>query len=158
MDGNNTPGTLDEELDEETRSAQSSLGCGENPGWDHEGGHESRDDDGTATTNKLAEVPNDSTANTGTSLHENRGTRSSRVVELLLLQHEGGVRVLRSVRVVVEPSHEETTVNTHLPLGDEHLLAVCPESTRCGRLLALGAGFKELLGLGEEDTNDTDGN
>lgn len=158
MNGNDTPSSLDEELNEETRSAQSPLGRGENPGWDHEGGHESRDDDGTATTNKLAEVTNDGTTNTGTSLHENRGTRSSRVVEFLLRQHEGGVGVLRSVRVVVEPSHEETTVNAHLPLSDKHLLAVCPESTGGRRLLALGAGFEELLGLGEEDTNDTDGN
>jgi hypothetical protein len=62
------------------------------------------------------------------------------------------------VRVVVEPGHEETAVNTHLPFSDEHLLAVCPEGTGSGRLLALGAGFEELLGLGEEDTNDTDGN
>jgi hypothetical protein len=60
------------------------------------------------------------------------------------------------VGVVVEPGHENAAVDAHLPLGEKHLLAVLPESTGRRRFLALGAGFEELLGLGEEDTDDAD--
>lgn len=61
--------------------------------------------------------------------------------------------------VVVEPGHEDDAVDTHLPLGPEHLLTVSPEGAGRRGGLAIGLCLEELLGLGEEDTNeaDTDG-
>ena len=102
VDGNDSPGTLDEELDHETRCGQTTLGSGENPGRDKAAGDESSADDHAATTEPLRSVSEDSTANTGTSLHENRGASGTGGAEMLLLLHEGGVAVLASVGVVVE--------------------------------------------------------
>lgn len=58
--------------------------------------------------------------------------------------------------VVVEPRHEDAAVDAHLPLGEKHLLAVLPESTGSRRFLTLGAGFEELLRLGEKHADNTD--
>jgi hypothetical protein len=65
---------------------------------------------------------------------------------------------LGGVGEVVEPSHEDSAVNTHLPLGPNHLLAVAPESTGGGGGgLPRLAGFEELLRLGEGNADETDG-
>jgi hypothetical protein len=61
------------------------------------------------------------------------------------------------VGVVVEPGHKDAAVDAHLPLGEKHLLTVLPESTGRRRFLALGTGFEELLRLGEENADNTDG-
>lgn len=60
------------------------------------------------------------------------------------------------MRVVVEPGHEEDTVDAHLPLGAEHGAAFLPEGARTCRLLAGLLGVDEDLGFGEAETNETD--
>ena len=96
--------------------------------------------------------------NTSSDLHDNRRPCCSRVVKLLLRQHEGCVAILAGVAVVVEPGHEDDAVHTHLPLRSEHDASFPPERVRRGRLPARGLGFEELLGLGETDANKTDTN
>ena len=102
VDGNDSPGTLDEELDHETRCGQTTLGSGENPGRDEAAGDESSADDHAATTEPLRSVSENGTTDAGASLHENRGASGTGGAEMLLLLHEGGVAVLAGVGVVVE--------------------------------------------------------
>ena len=156
VDGNDTPGTLDEELDHEAGSRETALGGGEDPGGNEESRHESSADNGATTTEPLRDVTEDSTTNTGTSLHEDGSASGTGGAEVLLLLHEGGVGVLAGVGVEVEPSHEEDAVDDHAPLSLQHDLGLGPESTRSlVLLLAQLLCLDELLGLGEANTDKT---
>lgn len=158
VDGNDTPGTLNKELHEEARGAEAALTLGEDPGGNEDTSHEGGDDDGASAADELTGVSDDGATDAGANLHDNGSARSTGVLKLLLGDHEGGVRVLGGVGEVVEPSHEDSAVNTHLPLGPNHLLAVAPESTGGGGGgLPRLAGFEELLRLGEGNADETDG-
>lgn len=158
VDGDHAPSALDEELHEEARGAQRRLALGENPGGDQDGGHERRAHHGAAATKKLAEIADDGAAHDGANLHHDGGARRPGVVQLLLLQHEGGVRVLRRVRVVVEPRHEDDAVDAHLPLLGEHRPRFAPESPWRRGLLAGLFGVQKLLRFGEEEAEQADAN
>jgi hypothetical protein len=158
MDGNDTPGSLDEELDHEARGGEAALGGGKNPGGDEAAGDESCADNGPATTEPLRSVSKDRAANTGASLHEDRSACGTGRAEMLGLLHECGVAVLAGVGVVVEPGHEEDTVDTHAPLCLEHDLGLSPEGARCLSLATCLLCLDELLRLGEADADKSDSN
>ena len=155
MDGNDTPSSLDEELDHEARSRKTSLGGGQDPGGDDQSRHDGGADDSPAATEPLRCVTQDGATNTRTSLHENRSAVRSLRVEVLLLLHERGVGVLARVGVEVEPGHEEDAVNDHAPLALQHDLSLSPESARSRLRLALLLCIKELLGFGEANADKT---
>lgn len=158
VDRNDTPGTLDEELDHEAGSRQAALGGRQDPSWDQASGDECSADDSATTTEPLRGVTEDSTANTSTSLHQDGGAGRTSGAEVLLLLHEGGVRVLAGVGVEVEPGHEEDAVDDHAPLSLEHNLGLRPEGASSLLRVQLGLLLRgnELLGFGEADTNETD--
>ena|SRR5687767_7230743 len=94
MDRNDSPGSLNEELHEESCGAEGSLGSWEDPCGDHQTGDERRQDNCSTSSNELAAITNDGTAYTCSCLHDDRSSRRLRVVHLLLGEHEGGVGVL----------------------------------------------------------------
>jgi hypothetical protein len=60
--------------------------------------------------------------------------------------------------VEVEPSHENNTIDTHLPLFSEHAFGFAPECACGDMFVAVLLGFKKLLALWEADTDKTNGN
>ena len=129
VDGNDTPGTLDEELDHEAGSRQATLSGGQDPSGDEAGGNEGSADDSATATEPLRGVTEDGTANTSTSLHQDGSAGGASGAEMLLLLHECGVGVLASVGVEVEPSHQEDAIDDHAPLSLKHDLGLRPEGT-----------------------------
>ena len=73
VDGNNAPGTLDEELHEEAGGAETAFGGREDPRGDHEAGHQGGDADCATAADPLGEVADDSTSDTGTGFHQDAG-------------------------------------------------------------------------------------
>ena len=71
---------------------------------------------------------------------------------LFMISNEDG----EIIRVEVEPSHENNTVDGDLPLLGNHSSSISPEITRADFLMAILLGFKELLTFWEETTNDSD--
>jgi hypothetical protein len=58
--------------------------------------------------------------------------------------------------VVVKPGHKEGAVDAHSPVYNKHFLNIA-EKGPGGRLVVSGLlGFNELLGLGEQDSDETD--
>jgi hypothetical protein len=66
-----TPGSLDEELQHETRSGERSEFVGENPGWDQTSRDQSGDAHRTPATDPLREVADDGSADAGAGFHQN---------------------------------------------------------------------------------------
>lgn len=157
MDGNNSPSTLDEELNHEARRRETALSGRKNPCRNEAAGYEGSENNSSATSEPLRGVPQDCSANASASLHQNRGTSSTLWREVLGLLHERGVAVLAGVTVKVEPCHQEDTVDTHAPLFLQHLLRLGPESTRSLARFASFLCFDELLRLRKENTNEADG-
>lgn len=56
--------------------------------------------------------------------------------------------------LTIEPSHQDYTVDTHLPLLNKHELGLLPESART-TLIAILPGLNELLGLRKTAANKT---
>jgi len=158
MDWDDTPGSLDEELDHEAGGRQAALRGGQDPGGDEAAGDERSANDGATTSKELRAIAKYGAADAGACLHEDRSTVGTGGAEVLRLLHESGVAILASVRVEVEPGHEEDAVKTHAPLLLEHSLGLDPESTRCLSALASLLGLNELLGFRECDADETNGN
>lgn len=158
VDGNDTPGTLDEELDHEAGSRQTALSGRQNPSWNEASGDEGSANDSATAPEPLRGVTKDSTTNTSTGLHQDGGAGRASGAEVLLLLHECGVRVLAGVGVEVEPGHQEDAVDDHAPLSLEHNLGLRPEGTAwlLGVQLSLLFRGDELLRFREGDANETD--
>lgn len=58
------------------------------------------------------------------------------------------------MRIVVEPCHQDDTVDNHLPFLSHHELGLGPECTSADFLVARLLGFDELSGLWEAKTNE----
>jgi hypothetical protein len=102
VDGDDTPGTLNEELHEEAGCAQRPFALWENPGRNEDGRQQGRNNDSSAPSDKLRQVPDYCATYASTSLHQNRCARGPIVAHLFLGQHERSIRVLRGVGVIVE--------------------------------------------------------
>lgn len=135
MDWNNTPSTLNEKLHEESGSGKRSLSLRQNPRRDQETRDERCNNNRAAAAVELREVTDNGSANAGTDFHDDGGAGGLGIVERFAREHEGGVRVLAGVGVVVEPGHEDDTVDDHLPLfGHHHLsgkVSLLSEGTSC---------------------------
>jgi hypothetical protein len=107
---------LDEELKHKSGCRETSEFVWEHPGWNQTCADECSDAHRTPTTDPLGEVADDSTANARTSLHQNACCGSYAVVHALFGQQEGGVAVLRGMRVEVEPCHQDDGVDAQSPL------------------------------------------
>ena len=62
------------------------------------------------------------------------------------------------MRIVVEPRHEDDTVDAHSPLLLQHLLGFRPEDSRRGALLAFSFPLDELFAFWEGNPNETNSN
>jgi hypothetical protein len=68
-----------------------------------------------------------------------------------------GWRGWECIALTVEPRHKNDAVDTHLPLLAKHDLGFPPECRRIGLCFAGLARLDELLGLGEEAADETNG-
>lgn len=122
MNWNNTPSTLHKELHKESTCTQRFLPLRKNPGWDDETGDERCDDNRATAAVELREVADDGSPNTGADFHDDGCAGGLGITQGLAREHEGCVRVLAGVGVVVEPGHEDDAVDNHFPLLGHHRL------------------------------------
>lgn len=145
MDWNNTPSALNEKLHEESGSGKGSLTLRQNPRRDQETGNKRCNNNRAAAAIELREVTDDGTANAGADFHDDGGAGGLGIVERFTREHKGGVGVLAGVRVVVEPGHEDDTVDDHLPFfGHHHLsgkVSLLNERTSCFIRVRVGLTF-----------------
>lgn len=147
VDWNNTPSSLNTELNEERSQAKDAKGVGQDPSWDQGTADGDKEDNGQSSSEILREVTSDQSTSNGTTVSGNGSLRSldtggsrSQSSQLDLLDHRR-VQVLRRVREEVETSHEQDTVDADLPLTLEHVLE------RFTKGLGLGGTVRTLFGF-----------
>jgi hypothetical protein len=151
--------SLDEELKHKPGSRKTSECIWEHPRRDQTCADECSDAHRTPATNPLREIADDGTANASTSLHQNACCGGYAVVHTFFGQQEGGVAVLRGMRVEVEPCHQDDGVNAQPPLLRQHGFNLAPEDACADALMSSSFAVTELFRLREPNTEQayTDG-
>src|SRR5580658_1588021 len=116
MDGDDAPGALNHELQEEGAECQLPDGLREGPERNDRQGEESGDDDRVAATEAFRPRAEEDAAQDGADVVDDGDGADGMARKLVLDLEEGRVEILRAVAEEVERGHQQDDIEEELPV------------------------------------------